>query len=492
MNFQLSYPQNKINIPIQFKASQKRWLLIGFWVIFTVTILGIITAKAPFLSMIAALLIAVMSLLPAYLWCSNRAKGLPLFPILGLSYIPTYSLPLITQDPKVIIYSEQMQLYAAIIVAIFFGVSTMIWMWFVKNEPRTKRQMMVFKSTQIKPFFLTVLFILIVFDISLATGDLWLILPNGIISALKSVMPSMGFLGVVILSYQLGSKALSRIEASIFIILTTILILETTASLYLNTSGTLLLLAMIGWMLGSKKFPWRLFLITFLIISFLHLGKGATRESYWNRNVSITPEKYITLYSDWINNSLTTMKKQHDQEIISGSKKQETEDLTERQSVIHMLLKVISETEKGRPPLYGQTYAIIPELLVPRILNTNKIRGAEANHILSIYYGLQTYEDTLTTSIGWGLLAEAFANFGFLGSPFLGFVIGGIYGWVTRWSMNVPITSYRFLVAIIFFGLSLKAEFTLGSFVAVIFQSTLVMFFFMRNILMKNSHVLPV
>ncbi len=492
MNFQLSYPKTKINTPLQFKASQKRWLLIGFWVIFAVTILGIINAQAPFLSMIAAILIAVMSLLPTYLWCSNRAKGLPLFPILGLSYIPTYTLPLITQDPKVIIYPEQMQLYAAIIVAIFFGISTTIWMWFVKNEPRIKRQMMVFKSNQIKPFFFTIIFLIIVFDISLSTGDLWLIVPNEIISALKSVMPSMGALGAMILSYQLGIKALNRTEAIAFIILTTILILETTASLYLNTSGTFLLLAMIGWMLGSKKFPWRLFIIICLIISFLHLGKGTTRAAYWNGKVSLTPENYPALYSDWIHNSLKTIQNQQENKLISDSKKQETEDLTGRQSVIHMLLKVISETENGRTHLYGQTYAIIPELLVPRFLVANKIRGAEANHMLSVYYGLQTYKDTLTTSIGWGLLPEAFANFGFVGSPLLGVVIGGIYGWVTRWSMNVPITSYRFLVAIIFFGLSLKTEFTLGSFISVIVQGTLVIFLLIRNIFMNRSNVLPI
>ncbi|MDZ8055064.1 MAG: hypothetical protein RMX68_005355 [Aulosira sp. ZfuVER01] len=472
--------------PIGFSKYQKRWFVKGFWLVLMLIVVKIITADALFLSKISALLIAVMALLPAYLWCADRAKGLPLFPIMTLTYLGSHAFPLISKNPNVLKYSEALRFDAAQVVAIFLGVGTITWLAFVKREPQSISKIKVFKPNQITPFFLNIIFLSITFDFLQNTGYLWSIIPGSIYLILKTAMPSLTSLGLMILGYQLGANRLSRGESRIFILLVIVLIFQSGIALYLNGSGIYVVLTSLGWMFGSGKFPWRLLLITFLIISFLNLGKGQTRATYWHKGL-MQPSQYTAVYITWINNSWQQLNPPKES---LGRHKSKPESLDERSSLIHMLMKAISETGTLREYMQGKTYSLIPQLVMPRIFNPNKVRGSEATNMLSIYYGLQTYKDTLTTEISWGLLQEAYANFGRLGCAGLGIFLGGLYGWITRLTINVPITSYRFLLSLILIMLSIKNELTVGSFLSVLSQGAMLLLP-IRNLLMKTITYYP-
>jgi hypothetical protein len=467
--------------PVGFSKHQKRWFVKAFWIALMLVVLKIMTADAPFLSQISALLIAVMALLPAYLWCADHAKGLPLFPIMTLTYLGSHAFPLVSKNPNILKYSESLRFDAAVVVAIFMGVGTITWLSFVKREPQRISKIKVFKPNQITPFFLQIIFSSVIFDFLQNSGSLSLIIPNSIYAILKTAIPSLTSLGLMILGYQLGANRLSRTESKLFVLLVIILIFQSGVGLYLNIAGGYVVLMSLGWMLGSAKFPWRLLLVTFLIISFLNLGKGQTRAIYWNK-VSIQPSEYITLYVTWINNSWQQINIPKDS---IGKHKQTGESLDDRSSIIHMLMKAISETGTLREYMQGKTYSLIPQLIIPRIFNSNKVRGSEATNMLSVYYGLQTYKETFSTEISWGLLQEAYANFGRIGCAGLGIFLGSLYGWITRLTMNVPITSYRFLISLILIMLSLKNELTLGSFLSVLSQSTILLLV-IRTCLMKS------
>jgi hypothetical protein len=122
--------------PVGFSKHQKRWFVKAFWIALMLVVLKIMTADAPFLSQISALLIAVMALLPAYLWCADHAKGLPLFPIMTLTYLGSHAFPLVSKNPNILKYSESLRFDAAVVVAIFMGVGTITWLSFVKREPQ--------------------------------------------------------------------------------------------------------------------------------------------------------------------------------------------------------------------------------------------------------------------------------------------------------------------------------------------------------------------
>ncbi|MBD2297289.1 hypothetical protein [Nostoc sp. FACHB-190] len=472
----------KLETPIEFSKRQKRWMLKGFWIALILVVVKIMTADAPSPSKAGALLIAVMSLLPAYLWCADRAKGLPLFPIMALTYLASHAFPLVSKNPNVLKYSESLHFNAAVVVAIFLVVGTITWLRLVQHEPQGKSVIKVFKPKQITPFFLQIIFCSILFDLLQNTGYIWQIIPGQIYTTLKTALPALTSLGLMILGYQLGAKCLSRQQAIIFLGLITCLVFQAGVSLYLNIGGVYTVLTSLGWMLGSGKLPWRLLLVTFLIISFLNLGKSETRAIYWNKG-AIQPGQYTTVYVTWINNSL---KQINIHENSLNKPKQKSESINDRASLIHILMKAISDTGTIREYLNGKTYAIIPQLLVPRILNPNKLRGAEATNMLNIHYGRQTYEQTLTTQISWGMLQEAYANFGTIGCAGLGVFLGSLYGYVTRLAMKVPITSYRFLISLALIMLSAKNEVTLSSFLSILSQ-VLMLLFAIRIVLMKNT-----
>jgi hypothetical protein len=134
-----------------------------------------------------------------------------------------------------------------------------------------------------------------------------------------------------------------------------------------------------------------------------------------------------------------------------------------------MLLLVQKKSPDEVPFLNGLTYAPIPRLLIPRIIDDQKGISHVGNVLLTVNYGVQTIEQTAHTSIAWGLVPEAYANFGYLGVAGLAVLLGLFYGYVTNLSAGVPMTSLRFVLGLLIMGAATKAD-TMGVFVSSQFQ----------------------
>lgn len=464
-----------------FSQSRKSKPLRAFWAVAAVLAVCVFQNQdIALMSRVGAILIIVSALLPSYLWCIGYVKGLPIFPFLSMSYIFSHALSLVTEDQKVQAYSELDHFNMGLVVSLFLLIATIFWC-ILSRKSRKPQVVSVqsFADHQVYPFLASLIVLCIIYHICSSAGYLWLFLPNSAVSLLRAILPALTSFGLIVLGYKLGEQKLTRRQKNIFIGLLSLLILVSGASIYLNIPGVYLLLACMGYMFSSRKLPWKTLLIAFFIVAFLYIGKGETRNVYWAKG-SIQPSQYVSLYTDWVKNSISIAANPLD---TSASK---AEDLGSRTSVSEMLLKVMKESGTERPYLNGKTYEVIPQLLVPRFLNPNKIRGAEANHMLSVYYGLKTYKETFTTAIGWGLLQEAYANFSWLGAVALGIFIGTLYGYVTYWSADYPPTSFRFLVATIFLVLAIRTEITLGTFIAVLAQS-LFLLYIVRAVFMKSN-----
>jgi len=238
------------------------------------------------------------------------------------------------------------------------------------------------------------------------------------------------------------------------------------AFLILVGALSIVLLTTIAFILGRRKVPWLPIILVLLCLLPLHYGKREMREKYWGLHQShlVQPWEYPAWYAEWIGYSFDNFN-------VTVSKKAETESVLERASLMHLLLMVQAKTPTNVPYLNGNTYTFIPSLLVPRILNPNKIRSHEGTYLLSIHYGLQTRADTLRTTIGWGLLNEAYANFGLSGCAGLAIILGAAYGQATRWSINTPLLSSRSLFAVLLMSFAFQSEFSAGVYVAALFQS---------------------
>ncbi|MBD2345487.1 O-antigen polysaccharide polymerase Wzy [Anabaena subtropica] len=485
--FANSTPQLWAYLPSLPKKEQKQLLRVFWFIALGLVFYELFLVKdTPFLSKLGAVAVTVAALWPNYLWCSGRAKGMPIFPFFALTHIWTYGLPLVTHHPTVLTYSLESQLFASLTVAGFLILGTSVWFSFVKSVPRIPKYYRALTNQKSNAFFFFILIAGVFFNVSIYGKWGWLsILTGGLFTAVRATVLGLNALATFVLSYQLGNKELTKIQGTLFIILVFTYMITNSLGYLLVGASSSFLLAVIAFTISSKKVPIIPIVIVLVCVSLLHYGKGSMRAKYWDTtDYYLQPWEYPTRYAEWIGYSVDYFNK-NNQGDNSPTKKEKKESFLERASVIQMLLLAQTKSPDPIPYMYGETYAIIPELLVPRIFNSNKIWSHEGTSLLNIHYKRQTREQTLKTTIGWGLLAESYANFGLIGCGGLAIVLGAIYGKVSRWSINAPILSVQSLFAVIMMSFAFQSEFSAGVYVAALYQSSIILvgiaFFLMKK-----------
>lgn len=458
---------------------ERRALLRAFWLAVAVLLLvEIFTVQTSSItSILGAILITFAALLPLYLWCSGKALGLPIFPFFALTYLWTYALPIVSNHKKVVAYSSQAILFASITVATFLGLGTLIWFQFVKSQPAIPKSYRVLKDKGSEGFFLGIMAFATLFNICFVGN--WFELGGGTFALVRGTILGLNALSVFVLSYRSGTRELAKSKTSLFLLVLCLYILSSAASLLLVGALSAVLLAAIAFIAGRRRVPWLPIILVIICISFLHYGKAEMRVKYWQENTAhyVQPWEYPAWYAEWTGYSLDNFGQ-------SSSDNLEEQSFTERASLIHLLLIAQTQSPKDVPYLSGATYAIIPQLLVPRFLNKDKIRSHEGTSILNIHYGLQNRKATFRTTIGWGLLNEAYANFGLAGCTVIAIILGLLYGQVTRWSIGTSLLSFRSLFAVLVMSYAYQSEFSAGVYIAALFQS-LVPLIFINLVFMK-------
>ena len=460
-------PPILLNHPIIVRR-ERRQLLQTFWIAVTILFLWQLFTidNVSFSTSAGAFIIAVAALIPFYFWCSGKALGMPIFPLFALTYLWTYSLPLLSNHPKIIIYSPERHLFSSVIVAGFLVLGTFVWFQFVKSPPPIPKSYRVLRGQNSNGVFFFIIAVSIFFNMYSLGG--WFALGGGAFSLIRGAILGLNVLAVFVLSYHWGTRDLSKKNSRLFFLLLVCYVITSAASLLLVGALSVVLLGVMAFVLGRQQVPWLPILLALIFILPLHYGKSDMRAKYWfksNQVHFVQPWDYPAWYSEWIGYSIEYLNKKNDQ--IKPKK----QSFSERSSLIHLLLMAQDKTPRDVPYLQGETYAIIPQLLIPRFLNANKIRSHEGTYLLNIHYGLQTRKATLTTTIGWGLLNEAYANFGLLGCAGLAVVLGAGYGQATRWSLHTSLLSSRSFVAVLLMGYSFQTEFSAGVYVAALFQS---------------------
>jgi hypothetical protein len=138
-----------------------------------------------------------------------------------------------------------------------------------------------------------------------------------------------------------------------------------------------------------------------------------------------------------------------------------------------MICLVVDNTPDRLPYLDGLTYGQIPGQFVPRFFWADKPVAHISTYTLSIYYGLQRPEDTKKTTIAFGLLAEAYANFGFYGVGLLAAFFAVCLKKYGRWAQESPILSYAGLLLVLLMAWSFQTELTLSIWLSSLFQAAI-------------------
>jgi hypothetical protein len=212
------------------------------------------------------------------------------------------------------------------------------------------------------------------------------------------------------------------------------------ASLFLVKAVIFCIAAVFGFVITRKRVPWKFLSATAVVIVVLHAGKSEMREKYWpgNSNAELSITQIPGFLVEWSGTGLSML--------TSG---QIYNSAIDRASLMQLLLHVQRLSPDYIPYLNGESYAQVSNMLLPRFINPQKQVSQYAMSMLNIRYGLQTQESAQKTSVGWGLLAESFANFGYLGVIGVGLLLGLMSGLFERASAGAEVISLRTLFAIV-------------------------------------------
>ena len=461
-----------------------------FWIVVIIVSAFIffnIKSGVPKSILVSSLSIISISLLILFIWCRKPEKfGLPILPIYALLHIVFLAFPLINADNLSIAqYAHMNKLVAALTVTIFLLFAMIGWLISSSLKIRKPAQILMFTEYEGECIFLSVIILSIVIK--------WVIYSNfinlGLLYSIFLFLTSgIAILSIFVLVYRFG---LGLLKNQILFFVLFFLFCVTDASNFLLISVTsLVIFSIIAYFLASKKIPWVALAIFLIIIPTLHLGKREMRVRYWdNTDYKHSPLEYPKIYSEWFNSSVKAISENKSDNLIDESDKHSS--VLERASLIHMLLLAQKDTPKRLPYLYGATYSYILPSLIPRIISTEKARGTEGTHYLSIYYGLLDYEASQSTSISWGMLTEAYVNFGLLGCISIGLILGLFFGWISARARGYPLMSFRLLYAVLvmFFSIS-SIESVLSTAVTSIFHASIglaiLSLFIMKNRVIQN------
>lgn len=388
---------------------------------------------------IGYILITVAVLLPWGLWIRAGMPGIPVWPVVSVISWVYYALPILRDERTREMYTPTAVLVFGATVAAFLIAATVTWN-FMLPAPRSRSNFGIPERITKKQITAIVFF-------GLVAGIIYyLALPSGALAFIGSafgLVRSIVFTCTVVSCYMLGcARGIGALQGptwtlALSALIATVLLAWT--SLFLVIGLTNLLAAIVGYVITTKRMPWATLIATVIVLTVLQAGKATIRERYWqagsNQTTRLTLSGTPGFFAEWVGAGTDTL--------VNGNASTAVFD---RASLYRQLLAVQHLAPQYVPFLNGETYALLPQLLVPRFLAPTKITSQTGMTKLNLHFGFQTREGARTTAMGWGLISEAYANYGFLAVFGIGLLTGIIAGFYSRWSCGTaPISLGSFL-----------------------------------------------
>jgi hypothetical protein len=419
-------------------------------------------AASPFaVDPIAYMCITIPVLVAPFLWVSSGAFGIPVLPVISaLSYL-YYAMPLLSGN-TLADYRPDDIVWAALSVGLFLTAASLAaWPFLGVGRGRKKLPAIqvpgkarLIRTRSVNNLATNDELYRLIF-IGLAAGILYyMAIASGVASYLgttigvvRSVAVTLTSLACYLTGFARGAGLLTgqRWFAALggFLLVTAL----TMSGLFLVGGAVNIAAALLGYVLAAKRIPWIMLGSVFVVLSILNAGKLNIRNQYWDpdnqslKNSSIVqvPGMMVEWFAAGIGGTVSK---------ALGSRQREGNSLLERTSLLHMVLAVQEATPSIIPYLEGGTYALLPSMLVPRFLQPDKTESQAGLNLLSVRYGRQRAEDTYKTTLGWGMVAEAYANYGNPAVIVVGALFGAFCGLLMRLSATAAPLSLAMLMAI--------------------------------------------
>jgi hypothetical protein len=410
------------------------------------------------------LAILFVSTWPALNWARLRQPWFPAFEITQLACAAFYAFPLLNRHSDLVNYSGEVLASAGGLVLLYLVVANLAFA-FAKRPVRPPR----WATTSLLPenvqnslpwlFNLCTLYLYIEAFTKLVPPDLQ--------GSLRALFFGLGVICTFVQCQQIGLGGLSQQLRALFFVNLSLQLIMMTSQLYLIGSISLFALAVIAYAAARRRIPWLALGVVVPVVALLHLGKSEMRRVYWEEKKPAPGLLDLPgFYGEWFHFSLNR------EFADAGARRQAS--IIERASLIHMICMAVDRVPETKPHLNGSTYASVPAFLIPRFFWPGKPSSLLANVQLALHYELVNPNDPYTVSIAFGLISEAYTNFGALGVAALGLVLGLLYKRVTLASVGTPQFSALGILMILLTAWSFQAEFILATWIASLGQAAAV------------------
>ena len=448
--------------------------------VLVVGILVLLTYKADVndpVHLFQGLLIFVLSVLPSLFWAKTGGSRFPAFETILLLCANAYAMPLLNARDQLAAYGDDVISRAGWTVILYLVTANVVYRTTGGLPGRSAfwRQSLISHQVEKKIVYGMIVSTAYVFISEFTT---WI--PPDLASPLRAVCYGVGILCTFVGSQRWGRGEMTQGEKALLLCTLIPQLILMSVGLILISSIGLIGIALLGYLSGGKRIPWVALSLSFTIIAILHTGKTRMREKYWNGDYpSPTLTQLPAHFAEWFDYGLQP---------TSGDKSV-SQKMLERTSLMHLLCLIIDRTPERQDYLYGSTYRHVLPQLIPRFFWAEKPRSHVATYQLGIYYGLQLEEDTNTTTIAFGLLTEAYANFGLIGAVMLGAFWGYTLKKLQVWSTFSPMFSFAGLFMILLTAWAFNAELTMAAWVSSFQQAVLMVLgvpLLLRNLLGIN------
>ena len=398
-------------------ATAWKRLIRRFFPVMAVVALALVV---PLLSNPERLPIYLAAVGPALLILQASSKGklavLPVFPLYALLQALSFASPLfapeINADRRVLLSDE---LLNSCVLPIFFWFAA-LWLGWRLAPPRLGRLRPRRALTEAlrHPGLLPhiTLAISAVLTLLISSQLYWQLpgsLAQSLITPLRTLIKLAGISGGFTGAYAWAQGQLPRRWLWLSLLLVPLVV--SLGSLLLSSLQSIVFATLLGLWLGRARQAMAITVAGLALIGFLHVGKDAMRAIYWNRGAPL-PSNPIVLLGQWSMASSLA--------ISEPNEDSQNNLFTDRFNNLQNLIYVQQELQAGTPTLDGESLSVIPQVLVPRIFNTNKVRSQEGQVRLNLHFGRQlSVDDTEKAYIAWGFLAEGVGNFGSTAGPVL-------------------------------------------------------------------------
>lgn len=407
----------------------------------------------------------MLAFLPILRWAGQGRAWFPAFEIMLLTTALFYAVPLLSGHSATMAMPEDMLFKAGLAVLTYQGTAILVFENLRRIPPPGPWFTDSLLSGRIAHYSQVGLWINTLYLYANYFTD-WI--PWELASILRAACFGVGLVSIFVQSSLYGNNELSPGEKLLFMLHLIAQCIFMLLGLYLIQTLGLIALGLVAYMTASRRVPVVQIIILLPVLAILHTGKPAMRAIYWEED-AVRPgfTEIPSFFSQWIQLAFDA-KANADAEASMGAR------FAERASLYHILSYVVTRIPDYDPYLGGETYWDIPGQIVPRILWPGKPAPHLSNVRLAIYFGFVTEESASRVSIAFGIPAEAYANFGFLGMALIGSVLGFVYKAASLLSMHRPIFSAAGLTMIILTAWSFQAELVLATWFSSLFQAGIV------------------